>query len=70
MQEQDKVKFLERMEPVLKELDAKLGKQQYVIGDYLTYNDFVLFEVNVLSYSKFAIFPEKPGFTPVVRRNI
>jgi len=43
--EDDKAKYLERAEPVLKELDQLLGKQDYLIGKNLTYNDFIFFEI-------------------------
>jgi len=43
--EKDKPKYLERVGGVLKEFDAKLAKQEYVLGNYLTYNDFVFFEI-------------------------
>jgi glutathione S-transferase len=43
--EEDKAKYLERVAGPLKELDEKLGKQQYLLGDYLSYNDFVFFEI-------------------------
>jgi len=43
--ETDKQKYLERVNPSLKELNEKLGKQKYLIGDKLNYNDFIFFEI-------------------------
>jgi len=43
--EADKIKYRERIDPVLKELNEKLGKQKYLIGDKLNYNDFIMFEI-------------------------
>jgi glutathione S-transferase len=43
--DEDKPKYRERVDPVLKELNDKLGKQKYVVGDNLNYNDFIFFEI-------------------------
>jgi len=43
--EEDKKKYQdERLTPILKQLDKHLGSRQYLVGNYITYSDFVLFE--------------------------
>jgi len=43
--EQDKMKYKEeRLTPILKHLEKHLGSRKYLVGDYITYIDFSLFE--------------------------
>ncbi|XP_055351680.1 glutathione S-transferase Mu 3-like [Paramacrobiotus metropolitanus] len=43
--ETDKPRYHARVDPVMKQLDEMLDKQKFLVGDYLTYNDFIFFEI-------------------------
>jgi len=53
--EEDKIKFRsDTLEPLVKELNGKLAGKDYLVGNRLTYNDFILFEVLDVQQMMFA----------------